>query len=113
MAYQILQILDMSLTISRPERYHDGRPRRSPSAPNSRDSTPDIVIPVNDNSKLESSEPSQITKDEQAVEATIKTGKNWRGPKRPHGTSGAIELRLVAAVLIAFKLLYGLDGFER
>lgn len=110
-AYQILQILDISLTISRPEHFHDGRPHVSAS--NSRASTPAAEPIADGDLKGESVKPARITEDEQAVEAVIKSGKKWRGPKRPQGASGVIELRLVAAVLITFKLIYGLDGVPR
>jgi hypothetical protein len=109
-AYQILQILDTSLTISRPEHFHNGQPYVNPSAPNSRDTTPELDASGDANS----SPPKAVnTEEEEIVEGITTASKRWRGPKRPHGQSSAIELRLVGAVLIAFKLIYGLDGTPR
>jgi hypothetical protein len=111
-AYQILQILDMSLTISRPEQFHDGRSYVDPSAPNSRGASPNSESATKGDPKGETSIPMDVA-DEQVVEGPTKSSKNWRGPKRGQGQSSAIELRLVGAVLIALKLIYGLDGTPR
>jgi len=51
--------------------------------------------------------------EEPAFDPTTRRRKNWRGPKRGHGQSLVIEARMMAAVVIAFKLVYGLDGIER
>lgn len=109
-AYQILQILDISLTISRPEHFHNGQPYVNPSAPNSRDTTPELDV----SGDAKSGPPKLVnTEDEEIVDGITTSSKRWRGPKRSQGQSSAIELRLVGAILIAFKLIYGLDGTSR
>lgn len=88
----------MSLTVSRPRQYADGKDR---SADASTRHAQDEARRDDDDALTQQDPEDEPVK------------KNWRGPKRRSGMSMPVELRLVGAIVIAFKLIYGLDGTPR
>jgi hypothetical protein len=113
-AYYILQTSKMSLTISRPAHYvrHEQGEKAS-NKEEERSRTPEEQDGVTTDTEGFVTETDGFTTENESGHREKVGAKRWRGPKRRDGMANLVEVRLLGAVIVAFKLIYGLDEIER